>query len=180
MAFGEKVVSDIMVGKIVWVCVVYLIGTIIDIYLYKKENYEYLIWNPNRKELSKYKNIQIEENGEHTDGELLIHSSKIIRGITMIKISENEDGKTFEEKFEICSRLVPQDAILIKTELPEGYPNLRLEWIDNNFYKCSVTLEYDGRVGNIREISFYKPIFTTFINAMITGKLIKDLIKLFK
>lgn len=169
-----------MIEKIVWICIIYLIGTIIDVYLYKKENYEYLIWNPNRKELSKYKNIQIEENGEYIDGELLIHSSKIIRGITMIKIRENEDGRTFEEKIEICNRLVPQDAILIKTELPEGYPSLRLEWIDNNFYKCSLTLGYDGRNGNLREVPFYKGTFMAFINALFTCKLIKDLIKLIK
>lgn len=169
-----------MIERMVWICIIYLIGTIIDVYLYKKENYEYFIWNPNRKELSKYKNIQIEENGEYIEGELLIHSSKIIRGITMIKIWEDEDGKTFEEKIEICNRLVPQDAILIKTELPEGYPNLRLEWIDNNFYKGSLTFEYDGRNGNLREVLFYKFTFMAFINALLTCKIIKDIINLLK
>lgn len=168
-----------MIEKIILICISYLIATVIDMYLYKKENYEYLIWNPKNKDLKKYKNIQIEEIGENVDGELLIHSSRIIRGITIIKISENEEGKPVEEKFEICKSLVPQDAILIKTELPEGYPVLRLEWIDNDFYKCSLTLEYDGRNGNIREVPFYKGTFSAFINALLTCKIIKDLIKLF-
>lgn len=150
----------------------YIIGNFISgllsFHYSKRYNGELFVWHPNEETLKNYYIIHKEEgyipNEDGGVDKLMIASEGILLNVKAFQVSW-EKGNVFRKEKELFSynRLSQKECIVLSTLLPEGIPNIKLEWETPTYMKASLILSYNGRTGNIYESIEYKHNIKSFI-----------------
>lgn len=155
--------------------ILYVIGNLISgilAFIYSKRyNGEVFIWNPNNKILDNYFIIHDEEHNilNSSPDKLIIASESDLLNVKAFNICYKKrkfwDKYRFKKEGKIFSynRLTPKECILLSTNIPEGIPNIRLEWETITYMKATLILNYNGRIGNIYERISYKRTIKSLI-----------------
>lgn len=154
----------------------YIIGNcisgIISFLYYRRNTGEVFIWNPNEEIISEYHLIHTENNllpnecNDSLDNKLMISSENTLLNLKAYRISyEHEKFKKAKIIFSY-KRLSYRECIIFNTQLSEGIPNVILEWETPTYMKASMTISYNGKVGNEYESIVYKRTIKSFIYHM--------------
>lgn len=127
----------------------------------KRYNGELFVWQPNEEMLKNFYIVHKEEGyiPDYDSGidKLMISSEGVLLNVKAFQVIW-EEGNDFRKEKEIFSykRLSQKECIVLSTLLPEGIPNIKLEWETPTYTKASLILAYNGRTGNIYENIEYK------------------------
>lgn len=146
--------------------IVGLISGIISFVDSKNRTGDTFIWDPNEDILKSFKVIYRESYGRYKSNTLLICGNNILLDIKGYKIYY-ENGKYIkEEQLFYYKKLLTTECILFSELIPEGMPNIIIEWRTPNFMKGSLPIQYNGLSGNIFEQIEYKHTFKSFFYCM--------------
>lgn len=163
----------------------YVIGNFISgllsFFYSKRYNGELFVWNPNKDILKNYYVVHNEvgyipyEEEDYISYEeedyirekgldkLMIASESVLLNVKAFYIGYEKDKFKKKDEIFFCDRLSPKECIVFITLLPEGIPNITLEWETPTFMKASLILSYNGKTGNIYESVIYKNTIRSFI-----------------
>lgn len=142
------------------VIIIWLLISVICVYVEMKNSYECFKFNPSEEDLkglichSNDENINVEEFQDI----LFIHSEQKLFNLEVCKIEYNFFLRRWKilEKDKIAEVLDPRECYLLRVNTPEGIPNLAISCRNERYLKIFFQIGYNGREGNISENVKYR------------------------